>query len=102
MGASKEMSLSERRLARWQRTIGELPEGFFLTLSSYGRFLQLCYNGEGFREILQPGGRKPEAGAEFAQVAHYNIEERWPNLEEPRVVFIKECIERTQKALAVV
>lgn len=102
MGSSKETSLAEWRLAKWRGTIGELPEGFFLTISRYGRFLQLCYNGEGFREILQPGGRKSEAGAEFAQVASYNIEESWSNLEESCMAFMKECVERAQKALAAV
>ena len=51
-------TLAEITKREWQRNIGPLPKDFFLQIE--GDFLTLCYMGDRFREIMEPGGGFPQ------------------------------------------
>ncbi len=80
----------------WIKRINDLPKGFRLNVEF--RCLTLRYDGPDFRNIVQPGGEKPEALEDCAEIASINVENA-PD-EEEIMGFIKTNVEKTLAQLS--
>ena len=84
----------------WEKHIGRLPKGFFIKVSNSQ--LSLYYRGPGFKELTEPGGKKPTG--DRAHICMHSVyfmgPESLKRLEIEVPDFIQEEIRRTQEKLS--
>ena len=92
--------LAEMSEKKWKAAIGRLPSGFFIKIRGDvlgSDVLDLCYKGEGFKEISKPDGGLPEG--DFAIVCSLNVEDDPGERKQEVASEIRREVERIQSLL---
>lgn len=84
----------------WEEHIGALPKGFFIRVSNSQ--LSLYYRGPGYKELTEPGGKKPTGDCAYICMhsIFYMGPESLKRLETEVPDFIQEEIRRTREELS--
>lgn len=86
----------------WNRQIGQLPEGFYIEIHDFD--LEICYNGPGYKEIIECGGKRPPKCRKYAFLGLHTIRcyklQKLETLITEVVSFAQGCVRRAQKQLS--
>lgn len=92
----------EVRQKTWQEYLGQLPEGFFIEVRDFD--LKICYNGFGYKEVIECGGKRPPESRKHAFLGLHTIRcdkpEELGTLKAEVVSFVRGCVERAQKQVS--